>query len=101
MKQYEELFSTAPDSVLKYLKVAREEGEGRESSGREEEEEGKGEEVVEVQEEGRRMSRGGLVLSSRDKPLEELPTIPARAAKKVRGNVYYKIHFLTQCFFVP
>ena len=33
---------------------------------------------------GRRMSRGGVVLSSREKPLEELPNLVARARAKVQ-----------------
>jgi len=41
------------------------------------------EEEEEEQQGGRKMSRGGVVLSSREKPLEELPNLVARARAKV------------------
>ena len=90
LKQYEEHFQAAPECVLKYLKISKTEvEENRESS---EKEEGKasdeGEEgaVGEGEKNGegaRKMSRSGVVLSSREKPLEELPNLAARAKAKV------------------
>ena len=90
LKQYEEHFQAAPECVLKYLKISKTEvEENRESS---EKEEGKGSEegeeggVGEGEKNGegaRKMSRSGVVLSSREKPLEELPNLAARAKAKV------------------
>ena len=89
LKQYEELFETAPESVLKFLKITKSEAEdNRESSEKEEKvsdegEEGGAGEGEKGEQGGRRMSRGGVVLSSREKPLEELPNLAARARAKV------------------
>ena len=92
MKQYEEHFQAAPECVLKYLKISKTEVEenNRESSEKEEGNKGsdEGEEggVGEVEKNGegaRKMSRSGVVLSSREKPLEELPNLAARAKAKV------------------
>ena len=78
LKQYEEHFQATPECVLKYLKISKTEvEENRESS---EKEEGKGSDEGE---EARKMSRSGVVLSSREKPLEELPNLAARAKSKV------------------
>ena len=95
LKQYEEHFQTAPDCVLKFLKITKSEAEeNRESSEKEEKgsDEGEGEgggggEGEKTEQGGRKMSRGGVVLSSREKPLEELPNLAARA----RAKVSYKI----------
>ena len=88
LKQYEEHFQTAPESVLKFLKITKSEAEeNRESSEKEEKVSDEGEDVEKEGEKGeqggRRMSRGGVVLSSREKPLEELPNLVARARAKV------------------
>ena len=89
LKQYEEHFQTAPESVLKFLKITKSEAEeNRESSEKEEKvsddgEEGGAGEGEKGEQGGRRMSRGGVVLSSREKPLEELPNLAARARAKV------------------
>ena len=91
LKQYEEHFQAAPECVLKYLKISKTEvEENRESSekeegnkGSDEGEEGGGGEGEKNGEGARKMSRSGVVLSSREKPLEELPNLAARAKAKV------------------
>ena len=94
LKQYEEHFQTAPECVLKFLKITKTEAEeNRESSEKEEkvsdegEEGGGGGEGENVE---RKMSRGGIVLSSREKPLEELPNLAARARAKVSFTTILK-----------
>ena len=94
LKQYEEHFQTAPECVLKFLKITKTEAEEkRESSEKEEkvsdegEEGGGGGEGENVE---RKMSRGGIVLSSREKPLEELPNLAARARAKVSFTTILK-----------
>ena len=93
LKQYEEHFQAAPECVLKFLKIKKSEAEeSRESSEKEEKVSDEGEEgggggggegEKGDQQGGRKMSRGGVVLSSREKPLEELPNLVARARAKV------------------
>ena len=91
LKQYEEHFQAAPECVLKYLKISKTEvEENRESSEKEEGNKGSDEgeeggvgEGEKIGEGARKMSRSGVVLSSREKPLEELPNLAARAKAKV------------------
>ena len=98
LKQYEEHFQTAPESVLKFLKITKSEAEeNRESSEKEEKVSDEGEEgEKEGEQEGRKMSRGGVVLSSREKPLEELPNLVARARAKVHYHCYEKVTLQNQ-----
>ena len=102
MKQYEEHFEAAPECVLKFLKITKSEAEeSRESSEKEEKVSDEGEEggggggegekgEKGEQQGGRKMSRGGVVLSSREKPLEELPNLVARARAKVSFKIIHK-----------
>ena len=102
LKQYEEHFQAAPECVLKFLKITKSEAEeNRESSEKEEKVSDEGEEgggggggggegEKGEQQGGRKMSRGGVVLSSREKPLEELPNLVARARAKVSFKIIHK-----------
>lgn len=83
LKRYKDEFSPPPDSVLKWLKVPLTADGRRDSSegSKEKEEAREGEETGEVgKAEGEvlKIPRGGLVLSSREKPLEELPGLATR-----------------------
>ena len=102
LKQYEEHFQTAPECVLKFLKITKTEAEEkRESSEKEEKVSDEGEEGGGGGGEGenveRKMSRGGIVLSSREKPLEELPNLAARARAKVSFTTsFYRMRILKE-----
>ena len=50
----------------------------------------------------RKMSRGGIVLSSREKPLEELPNLAARARAKVSfATSFYRMRILKESELFP
>ena len=88
LEQYEQQFQTAPDAVLKFLKITKADkaDDKRDSSEKEEKSRESSKETGEEPVEGettRRPSRVSVVLSSRDKSLEELPSLAARVARKI------------------